>query len=212
MMLVPDSGEKTVTALLREMAEKAAEAGGTDRLMPWWDVAVGFALREQEAAGVPAMVEALAFYGDGQNYRGLSSTATPPPAVILDIGKRARAVLGGEVQGGSDRSELEAVEKLMFRPDGPRPVWRNKHTGKEAVVLDLTVDDNGGFQGGCRRFVVVIDEDGLPWKPTPDSGEARPAYPGKRRFSVTRFLEHWEPTGPDVAAVDGETTTTKGSK
>jgi hypothetical protein len=84
-----------------------------------------------------------------------------------------------------------SIRALSFREERSRPVWRNRHTDREVVVKDIAVDDNGGFQGGCRRFVVITNEDGPP------------GYPfGPRAYELERWLEHWEPTGAHVAVAD----------
>lgn len=77
-----------------------------------------------------------------------------------------------------------AIRDLFFRPERSRPVYRNKHTGTEVTVVDLAVNERGGFQGGCRQFVVVTDED----FPPPMRGRGRV-------WALWSFVEHWEPTG-----------------
>jgi hypothetical protein len=85
------------------------------------------------------------------------------------------------------RSDVDAVLRgLTFRRERSRPVFRNKHTGTEVVVLDLAVDDRGGFQGGCRQFTVVTDEAGPP------------GYKTRGPYSLDSFVQHWEPTGEHV--------------
>jgi hypothetical protein len=85
------------------------------------------------------------------------------------------------------RSDVDAVLRgLTFRRERSRPVFRNKHTGTEVVVLDLAVDDRGGFQGGCRQFTVVTDEPGPP------------GYKTRGPYSLDSFVQHWEPTGEHV--------------
>lgn len=83
------------------------------------------------------------------------------------------------------------IHALSYRPERSRPVWRNRHTGKEAVVVDLFVDDNGGFQGGCRRFVVQTDEALPPGPPAPPRKGRRNA----RCHDLASWLLHWEPVG-----------------
>lgn len=89
-----------------------------------------------------------------------------------------------------------AIQRLEFRFERSRPIWRNRHTGKEVRVLDLAVDDNGGFQGGCRQFVVLTDE-----QPPPGPRSYQP-WQG-RRYALWAFLENWEPTGRYVPEVPG---------
>jgi hypothetical protein len=85
------------------------------------------------------------------------------------------------------RSDVDEVLRgLTFRRERSRPVFRNKHTGTEVVVLDLAVDDRGGFQGGCRQFTVVTDEPGPP------------GYKTRGPYSLDSFVQHWEPTGEHV--------------
>lgn len=79
---------------------------------------------------------------------------------------------------------------LESRPERSRPIWRNIHTGKEVAVRDLVVNDDGGFQGGCRHFVVLLDEPPPPGPPHPNLR----GWPGKE-WGLGGFLEHWEPTG-----------------
>lgn len=76
------------------------------------------------------------------------------------------------------------LHALEFRPERSRQVWKNKHTGTEVTVLDLGVDDNGGFQGGCRRHTVTTNEKGPPGFRTT-----------RKTYSLSTFIEHWEPTG-----------------
>lgn len=86
---------------------------------------------------------------------------------------------------------LSAIRKLEFRPERSRPIWRNRHTGTEVVVKDLDVDEHGGFQGGCVRFVVITNE------PPPPGPICVRGWDGQR-YSLQTFLEHWEPTGKYV--------------
>lgn len=85
----------------------------------------------------------------------------------------------------------EKIRRLEFRPERSRPVWRNVHTGTEITVLDLVVNDNGGFHGGCRQFVVVTDEEPPPGPPSPRRSAGR-------EHPLWAFVEHWEPTGEYV--------------
>jgi hypothetical protein len=54
---------------------------------------------------------------------------------------------------------------------------------KGPEVRDLAVDDHGGFQGGCRQFVVYTDE-------TIDVA-GRTARRGG--YPLHHWLKHWEP-------------------
>lgn len=88
----------------------------------------------------------------------------------------------------------EALSNLCFRPERSRPIWRNRHTGTEVTVVDLAVNDHGGFQGGCRQHVVITDEPGPPGPPSPRDLSGRGPR-GANVYPLWSWLEHWEPTG-----------------
>lgn len=116
--------------------------------------------------------------------------ALQPPQTHETYRTRARAVLAAVPnRPGGESGALAALRSLSFRPERSRPVYRNKHTGAEVTVLDLGVDDRGGFQGGCRQHTVLTDEPGPP------------GYRGARNpMPLWSFLEHWESTGRWVAS------------
>lgn len=91
------------------------------------------------------------------------------------------------------------VRDLTFRPERSRPVYRNKHTGASTVVVDLAINDHGGFQGGCRQFVVITNEPPRPGPPAPPAPMRRTHGPrGANVHALWSFLQHWEPTGDRV--------------
>ena len=98
--------------------------------------------------------------------------------------------------GAQHKALRHAFSGLSFRMERSRPIWRNKHTGKEVRVLDLAVDDQGVFQGGCKRFVVVTDEPNPPGPPSPGQRDTR-------GWSLDQWLLHWEPTGSYDPVVPG---------
>lgn len=110
----------------------------------------------------------------------------------------------------SERLDPMVITKLCFRPERSRPIWRNVHTGKEVVVMDLAINDHGGFQGGCRQFVVVTDEPPPPGPPLPPPIRSKGPL-GANVYALWSFLQHWEPTGEyrpnDQLAWDGRTIT-----
>lgn len=88
------------------------------------------------------------------------------------------------------------ITALAFRPERNRPVWRNRHTGAETVIVDLAVNDHGGFQGGCRQHVVVTNQEGPPGPPPVPDARRRDSGPrGHNVHPLWSFLVHWEPTG-----------------
>lgn len=103
--------DRSVSVVVDEMVEKAAGPGGLD---DYFGAGLEGAARDAlTVAGVPAMVEALS---DLLSYAENASTdwrhADDEAAWRANI-ERARAVLGGEVQEGSDRSNVaEALERL----------------------------------------------------------------------------------------------------
>lgn len=95
----------------------------------------------------------------------------------------------------------EKLTRLIFRPERSRQVWRNVHVDTRTIVTDLKVNDHGGFQGGCRQFVVVTNEPGPPGPPpVPDQRRMRDLGPrGHHVHPLWSWLQHWEPTGEFVA-------------
>lgn len=88
----------------------------------------------------------------------------------------------------------EKLRCLVFRPERSRPVWRNIHTFAETVVTDLAVNEHGGFQGGCRQFVVITNEPGPPGPPpVPDARRDRGPR-GHNVHPLWSWLTNWEPT------------------
>lgn len=124
-------------------------------------------------------------YNESRYHRRIVGSNAPPcPGVPVE-----RAYVAVDAQA-------KALSGLSFLMERSRPIWRNTHTGKEVRVLDLAVDDDGGFQGGCRRFVVVTDE------PLPP-GPPRPGQRDTRAWSLDQWLLHWEPTGRYDPVVPG---------
>jgi hypothetical protein len=86
------------------------------------------------------------------------------------------------------------LRSLAFRPERSRPVFRNRHTGREVVVEDLAVNDHGGFQGGCRQHIVITNEEPPPGLPAPTLRDRR-GVRGHNVHGLWAWVEHWEPTG-----------------
>lgn len=90
------------------------------------------------------------------------------------------------------RDFIKELSELTFQLGRSRPVWRNFNTGAEIIVLDLVVDENGGFKGGCRRFAVdVIPQKAETYRP-----------PLERRLSIDALFRYWAPTGDHVKVED----------
>jgi hypothetical protein len=105
--------ERSVDVLVAEAELSAAASlkGRVDGDDCMVDVAAEDVVR---AIGFPAMVEALAFYANRGVYF-YDRENGPPAAIGKDKGERARAVLGGEVQAGSDRSGLGERERAELQ-------------------------------------------------------------------------------------------------